>query len=35
MEQAGKATGRQMLAVGAYLALASSIAVLCREPSLL
>jgi cobalt/nickel transport system permease protein len=35
MEQAVKATGRQMLAVGAHLALASSIAVLCREPSLL
>lgn len=35
MEQTGKATARQKLAVGAYLALASIIAVLSRGPSLL
>ena len=35
MEQAGKATGRQMLAAAAYLALASTIAVLSRDASLL
>ena len=35
MEQAAKATGRQMLAAAAYLALASTIAVLSRDASLL
>ncbi len=35
MEQAGKATAQQMLAAAAYLALASTIAVLSRDASLL